>query len=150
MRKNGPYLGPGMTEPSLAALGNGGAPRKAKAAPVDERPLLDVSQPFEIGYCTFDQPFFNTASRTVSIGDFFAAGDSFTEGIVTRMVMHPNGMVEARLDSNAVPGKVTVAVLYNPKNCSPLALDMNDEPIQPNGSGPVKQMYRSALAGKEA
>ncbi len=135
--------------PSLGALGNGGSARKAKAAPIDSRPVLDVSKPFEIGYCTFDQPFFNTASRTVTIGDHFSAGDSFTEGIVTRMVMHPNGMVEALLESQAVQGKLTAAILYNPKNCSPLALDVDGLPIRPNGTPPVRQMYRSALADKE-
>ncbi len=141
-----------MSDTSLAGLGNGGSARRAKAAPVDDRPILDVAKPFDISYCTFDQPFFNTASRTVSIGDFFAAGDSFTEGIVTRMVMHPNGMVEALLESNAVPGKVTIAILYNPKNCSPIALDAYGDAIVPNGSGnpPAKQKYRSALADKES
>lgn len=114
----------------------------------DERPVLDVSKPFEIGYCTFDKPQFNTGDYTISIGNHFSAGDSFTEGIVTRMMMHPNGMVEVLLESQVIQGKHTVAVLYNPKNCSPLALDVDGLPPR-NGAVPVRQMYRSALSDKE-
>lgn len=115
-----------MNAPSLGSLGTGGAKKNqakrhmAAERTADEREVVDVNKPFEIGYCTFDHPFFNTGDHTLVIGQHFSAGDSFTEGLIRRMIMHPSGFVETILESQLVANKITVAILYNPKNCSPL------------------------------
>lgn len=111
-----------MVANGLESLGqNGNAARKGVAKKTeDERALLDVTKPYDISYCCFDENFFNTGYRTISLENHFSAGDRDAEGIVIRMVMHPGGFVELVLESKLVANKVTTAILFKPKTVTPM------------------------------
>ncbi len=111
-----------MVPPGLESLGQpGNAARKNAARKEDVAGLewLDVTRPFDVSYCVFDEPFFNTGNRTLSLENHFQAGDRDAEGVVKRMVMHPNAFLEVVLESKLVPGKITTVILFKPKNCTP-------------------------------